>query len=774
MEKFFYRYFYFMVAILGIDVIFFSLIFTVNGQNSDITADITYEIPAPSLQPTSLWERGYAVIPTPRNVDLQNGEFEFGDDWSINLEGVDADDIAVDFLKHDLKTFHDIEITANSHRIIFLKVRPGTVKTGKKQEVDHQAYLLQTDAEKIFITGNSLHGLFYGIQTFLQLIKTKEDGRKIIPECTIKDWPEVELRILHWDTKNHQDRIETLKRYLDWSARFKVNAISFEIWDKFTFPSHPVIGAPGAFTPEQMQEIIDYGLERHIQVIPNVQAPSHFVYVLKHPEYAYLRGGIRPLWEGCICDERLYDLVFDMYNDLIKCTKGVTYFYASSDELFTVGSCPKCKTPYNPVNRSKYSIEFINKADNYLRSKGRRTIAWLEFPMLTEHVKLINPGIIDGVGQGHLGYFTDDDEFISEENKQGIQLINYVAIQGGEKFFPNYFTERGKGNLKSAFQGLSYGRTWQGDVVGTFTAAWDDSGLHNETFWLGWATGAQYSWTPGTPSVEQTASEFMKIYYGPKVIGMVDIYKSLQRGAQFWDRSWDKIETRQKAAGLLINGVDWGGREHKSYVGQSEGSYLQKYTLNLPELPKLSKLEFKPGFNEKYIENLEMARELLLENDKLIYNIHENLSRAERNGYNLRVLLSIADFERHHMELLLGLSRVENLFRQAEKSESISDSPLAIHQLTEAKDEIQRIIEDRKRTFQNLKEVFEISRYPKGRSVGGKDYVHMLSFYFADLRPDLSFMTAPEEELELEKYLDKLTGIIREYGGKNNLEGFYN
>jgi len=82
------------------------------------------------------------------------------------------------------------------------------------------------------------------VQTFLQLLKTKPGGGLQLPVCTIEDWPAYRLRFLHWDTKHHQDRVETLKHYLDWSARFKVNMIGFELEDKFEYPSHPVIGAP--------------------------------------------------------------------------------------------------------------------------------------------------------------------------------------------------------------------------------------------------------------------------------------------------------------------------------------------------------------------------------------------------------------------------------------------------------------------------------------------------------------------------------------------------
>jgi N-acetyl-beta-hexosaminidase len=92
----------------------------------------------------------------------------------------------------------------------------------------------------IELVGNSDQGLFYGMQTLVQLVKPVPGGKFRLPCGNIRDWPSARLRFLHWDTKHHQDRIETLKRYLDWSARFKVNMIGFELEDKFAYPSHPV------------------------------------------------------------------------------------------------------------------------------------------------------------------------------------------------------------------------------------------------------------------------------------------------------------------------------------------------------------------------------------------------------------------------------------------------------------------------------------------------------------------------------------------------------
>ncbi len=75
--------------------------------------------------------------------------------------------------------------------------------------------------------------------------------------------------------------------------------------------------------------------------------------------------------------------------------------------------------------------------------------------------------------------------------------------------------------------------------------------------------------------------------------------------------------------------------------------------------------------------------------------------------------------------------------------------------------------EDRKITFQRLKEIYEVSRYPKGRSVDGKEFVPL-----ENRRPDLSFMIEREESLELEKYRERLDEMIRDYAKVNDLEDF--
>ncbi len=711
--------------------------------------------PAMAGSLTELWLRGYSVVPTPQNVQLDEETVVFSDEWRVDG---DAANIAFRSLIADVEQFHGVRLERGSGtaRIVRLSVQPGAVSTEAEADIDQQAYRLRITPDAVEITGNADPGLFYGVQTFVQLLKRDHAGRLTLPACEIEDWPRLQLRFLHWDTKHHQDRIETLKRYLDWTARFKANMISFELEDKFEYPSHPVIGAPGAFTAEQLQEIVDYGLERHIQVVPNIQAPAHMAYVLKHPKFAHLRADGNN-YQSAMCDPETYELIFSMYDDVIAATKGVDYFYVSTDEVYYAGIDERCSAPYNEENRSRLWAEFVQKATDHLAKHGRRPLAWVEYPLLPKHVKMLPPTLIDGV--------IGEEEYLKTENELGMRQLSYVSMQGGEFLFPNHLSLEGEngvseGRLESARDRIANGRHWRGNPIGTFGAAWDDSGLHNETFWLGWSAVAQWGWNPGRVSVQQHAAEFMASYYGPRVTNMVEIYRSMQRQARGWQSTWDRVASDTRGPGY---GNSW---------GKGIGVTRWDYTLEPPPLPAMPGLAIRPTFVQMYEDYIEKARELMLENDQLLETLAVNLGRADRNHYNLEVFHALARFVGHHWRLLDGLADVERSLEQARASGGGRNPRTAIGHLVSAHNRVESLHREGEEIFADLKEVYGKSRYPKGRSVGGKEFFHKLDDtkdHWADRTPDLGFMMAPERSLELDKWQSQLAKIIREYAELHNV-----
>jgi hypothetical protein len=725
---------------------------------------LTFTFAAETRQlPTKMFLRGYSVIPTPQEVELQSGDIEFDDTWVIDAGKITKDHIAVRALLEDLKEFHLIELRpagGQAKKAIRLAVTRGAVKTGTDPALEKQGYRLKISPDLIELTGNDDPGLFYGVQTLLQLLRPGPRGRLWLPVATIEDWPKLQLRFLHWDTKHHQDRIETLKRYLDWAARFKINMIGFELEDKFEYPTHPIIGAPGAFTTAELQEIVNYGLERFIQVVPVVQAPAHLAYALKHPQFAHLRADGNN-YQACLCDEASYQLIFQMYDDVIKATKGVDYLYVSTDEIYYAGVCAKCEKPQTPETHSLKWVEFVRRARDFAASRGRRILVWAEYPLLPEHVRMLPPDIIDGV--------IGEEEYLKSENELGMRQLAYTSMQGAELLFPNHlpsFAAMGGdqgpsgGRLQSTFETISSGRVWRGKPIGVFGAAWDDSGLHNETFWLGWATVAAYGWNPGTPAVEQTIADFMKIYYGPRVSDMVEVYRGLQAQARFFEKSWDRVVSSARGPG------------YGNSYGKGIGTTRFDQTLPQPALPSLPGLSFNPVYLGRYEKLVSDAQAKALENDSLIHRIHENLVKADRNRYNLEVFLSIAQLTRHHNHLILGLKDIEDRLGAARRSAEKNEPQPAVGQLLAAYQRARSLVNERVQTFQSLQTVWEKSRFPKGREVSGKKFYHVLDDtkdHWADRRADLSYLIAPEESIDLEKWMKSLAQVIRDYAQKNQV-----
>ena len=367
------------------------------------------------------------------------------------------------------------------------------------------------------------------------------------------------------------------------------------------------------------------------------------------------------------------------------------------------------------------------------------------------------PDLIDGV--------IGNPEYLDAENKLGIRQMAYVSMQGGEYLFPNHLGVAGEngittGHLESARASISSGRVWKGNPIGAFGAAWDDNGLHNETFWLGWSAVAQWSWHPGGVSAGQHTAEFMETYYGPNVAGMTEVYRQMQEQALAWRSTWDRTVSRERGPGY---GNSW---------GKGIGTTRYDMTLETPPLPALPSLEMQPKFAGSYKGYLQTARDSSIQNAHLTAALHENLGRAERNRYNLEVFLAFARFTGHHWRLLRGLASAEASLQEAGASDRDNKPADAVGHLVEAYNTVEGLRSGGEAIFRDLRLVYEKSRYPKGRSVDGKTFFHQLDDtkdHWADRAADLSFMMQPERAMGFGKWLEELARVTQDYAKQHGV-----
>src|SRR5947208_2615329 len=84
--------------------------------------------------------------------------------------------------------------------------------------------------------------------------------------------------------------LETLKQTVRRAASFKVNALALRLNEFFEYASAPALVAPYALSAARLQELTDYGLRYHLQIVPYLDAPAHANFILNHEEYKHLRA----------------------------------------------------------------------------------------------------------------------------------------------------------------------------------------------------------------------------------------------------------------------------------------------------------------------------------------------------------------------------------------------------------------------------------------------------------------------------------------------------
>ena len=257
-----------------------------------------------------LLDSGIYVIPYPQKVQVSGEPFHFDGEINIAIDknASAADRFAANELISDLKNEWNITATLNDKRTL-KTIR--LIRNAARRNSTQQPYHITVTKQLITIAAAHEDALFYGTQTLLQLI-VKKNAAPYVAGMEIEDWPEIPERAVHYDTKHHQDKYTYVQKFIKELARYKINILVWEWEDKFEYPSHPEIGAPGAFTTKEIQALTDYAANYHIEIVPLVQGLGHASYILKWPQFKHLREINDSNFEFCPLRDGTYDLLFDL------------------------------------------------------------------------------------------------------------------------------------------------------------------------------------------------------------------------------------------------------------------------------------------------------------------------------------------------------------------------------------------------------------------------------------------------------------------------------
>ncbi|MGC4807705.1 beta-N-acetylhexosaminidase [Micromonospora sp. DT233] len=282
---------------------------------------------------------------------------------------------------------------------------------GADRRVGPQGYELDVTRRSVVIRANEPAGLFSGVQTLRQLLPvriestTRQNGPWTVQTGRVLDYPRYAYRGALLDVARHFFPVETVKKYIDNVARYKVNYLHLHItddagwrvaidsWPKLaTYGGSSGVGGqlPGHYSKAEFSEIIRYASQRGITVVPEIEGPGHSQAALA--SYAELNcdGKAKELYTGwvpspdgmlCVRKDITYKFLDDVIREITALTPG-PYLHIGADEAHSMA----------PEDFAYY----ISKVTPIVRKYGKKLIGWQEM-VSAQPGEAIGQYWIDGV-----------------------------------------------------------------------------------------------------------------------------------------------------------------------------------------------------------------------------------------------------------------------------------------------------------------------------------------------------------------------------------------
>ncbi len=365
----------------------------------------------------------FNIIPEPSFINVHHGTFTFSKSTRLSFPKQGQNDQLVRYITTNLRQLRYHLIVTGEERDNCIVFR---LYDSINPQLGDEGYLIEVRPKGIYISANSDAGLFYGYQTFIQMlpadIAAVRYSKIDIPLCTILDAPTYSWRGSMLDVSRHFFSVNEIKQHLDLMAHYKFNKFHWHLTDDHgwriqieKYPNLNEIGsyrvdrndvpwgeaeppqpneAPdygGYYTKEEIASIIDYAAQRHIDVIPEIEFPGHCAAVLAaYPHLACPNDTIQhqvqigPCWPPratlCAGNDSVITFLFDILDEIIPLFPYEYIYIGGSNSMKDNWErCPKCRqrmARQHIANKEQLQNWMVDQVADHLHAKGRRIIGW--------------------------------------------------------------------------------------------------------------------------------------------------------------------------------------------------------------------------------------------------------------------------------------------------------------------------------------------------------------------------------------------------------------
>ncbi len=263
----------------------------------------------------------------------------------------------------------------------------------KEEGIEEEGYLLSINEDKVEIKATTSKGLFYGVQTFIQIIKN--EGVELSP-VTIEDCPYFKYRGYYHDvTRGKVPTLQTLKRLVDKLAHYKINQLQLYIEHSFAYKEFSEIWYDkDPLTAEDILLLDEYCQKRHIELVPSIAIFGHLYEVLRSESYKELceleddsefsffdRMAHHTL---DVSNKKSLELVEKMIAEFLPLFSS-NKFNIGCDETFDLGK-GKSGHLLNESNDGELYVNFLNKIIAIAKQHHKEVLFWGDVILRYEHL----------------------------------------------------------------------------------------------------------------------------------------------------------------------------------------------------------------------------------------------------------------------------------------------------------------------------------------------------------------------------------------------------
>ena len=351
-------------------------------------------------------EQTLSVTPVPMEVNWQRGSFRPDASTSLWTEAPEADrSILAEYLQASPLALKLAD--SQSGNQVVLK------QTDALEGITSpEGYVLSVNSDGVRIEALSGAGLFYGVQTLLQMAADAPEGMTAV---TVKDEPRFEYRGIMLDVSRHFRSKEFVKRQIDLLSYYKINRLHLHLTDaagwRIEIKKYPRLtqfaawrpqavwkdwwngkreyceetdprAQGGYYTQDDIRELVAYAQKHYVTIIPEIEMPSHSEEVLTaYPELSCTHVPYKQS-DFCIGNEKTFEFLENVLTEVMELFPS-EYIHIGGDEAGKA-SWPNCKLCQARMKKeglkdvNELQSYSIHRMERFLNSHGRKLLGWDE------------------------------------------------------------------------------------------------------------------------------------------------------------------------------------------------------------------------------------------------------------------------------------------------------------------------------------------------------------------------------------------------------------